>query len=407
MDGWAGYAYYGSLTGSGPYKAYIRTDVGAPGVVAHELGHNLGFQHSRSETFDTNGNPVLNEYGDTSDAMGQDGKGWNTLKVEAFGTLAGLPGAKVTGTSGRFKLSPLLADPMVTGGPRYITLPRPDKSTTYYLSYRDEAAIPAKYKTGLNIHTGSPFGLSTHHKTLIDGGQYIDAVNGYTVTQVGKDVDGGLLFDIAVTCNSATPTINIRPTLVAGSSSGQSLQIYADITNNDPTLCTSTRFTLSNTGVSGLSSNFTSGSLSLAPKATGTITIPVTTGAASGSISLQLADSDGVDPVHGVVNRTVPVIVDTTAPSAPTGLVATVSGRRQTVYLQWVAATDSESNVASYRIYRNGTLLGTSVSAFFSDAAATDTVNYVVKAVNGAGLEGPSSNQVSVTIATKKGGGRR
>jgi hypothetical protein len=67
--------------------------------------------------------------------------------------------------------------------------------------------------------------------------------------------------------------------------------------------------------------------------------------------------------------------------------------------LAWGAATDAESGIASYRIYRGGTLIGSSTTTTFSDAGLTPstTYTYEVSAVNGAGLEGARAGPASAT----------
>ncbi len=90
--------------------------------------------------------------------------------------------------------------------------------------------------------------------------------------------------------------------------------------------------------------------------------------------------------------------LDATAPSVPTGLSAVpVSGSR--VNLSWLAASDPESGVAQYRVYRDGSLAGTATSLALADLGLTHstTYSYQVSAVNGSGLESPLSAAVAAT----------
>jgi hypothetical protein len=92
---------------------------------------------------------------------------------------------------------------------------------------------------------------------------------------------------------------------------------------------------------------------------------------------------------------------DGTAPTAPTGLITAVSG--QTVNLWWSPASDPESGISQYRIYRGtssggskallGFVNGSNLSASDTSGAASTTYFYEVRAVNGTGLEGGSSNE--------------
>jgi chitodextrinase len=88
---------------------------------------------------------------------------------------------------------------------------------------------------------------------------------------------------------------------------------------------------------------------------------------------------------------------DTTAPSTPSGV--TVGGTTgSTVSLSWAPSSDN-IGVASYRIFRNGTQVGTSTSTSFSDTglANNTTYSYTVVAVDFAGNVSSPSAPVSAT----------
>jgi hypothetical protein len=77
--------------------------------------------------------------------------------------------------------------------------------------------------------------------------------------------------------------------------------------------------------------------------------------------------------------------VDTTAPTAPTGLSAT-AGSATTVALQWTASTDN-TGVTGYRVSRNGTQIAAVATPGFSDSglAGSTAYTYSVVAVDAAG----------------------
>jgi hypothetical protein len=107
-----------------------------------------------------------------------------------------------------------------------------------------------------------------------------------------------------------------------------------------------------------------------------------------------LASNIGGTP--GSANRT----IDATPPTAPTALDATVVNATQ-IDLTWTAATDAESGVALYRIFRNGAVVGTTTATNFSDtdAAAGQSYTYEVAAINGDSLLGPRSEaKTTVTL---------
>ncbi len=89
---------------------------------------------------------------------------------------------------------------------------------------------------------------------------------------------------------------------------------------------------------------------------------------------------------------------DTTPPSAPTSLTATVIGGPQ-VSLTWIAATDNVG-VSSYTVSRDGTAIGTTSSTNYTDSTVTSGVSYTytVKASDAAGNVSAASNAAAVTI---------
>lgn len=86
------------------------------------------------------------------------------------------------------------------------------------------------------------------------------------------------------------------------------------------------------------------------------------------------------------------------SPSAPANLLATpVSTSR--IELTWSAATDPESGIARYLIFRDGALIDSTTALGFSDTGLepATTYRYLVSAVNGDGIEGPPSAPAEAT----------
>ncbi len=95
---------------------------------------------------------------------------------------------------------------------------------------------------------------------------------------------------------------------------------------------------------------------------------------------------------------------DGSGPSAPTNLSATPVST-ESIELSWSPSTDPESGIAFYRVFRDGTEIGTPTGTDYQDAglAATTTYEYRVSAVNGDGLESDLSTAVSATTLDAEG----
>jgi hypothetical protein len=87
---------------------------------------------------------------------------------------------------------------------------------------------------------------------------------------------------------------------------------------------------------------------------------------------------------------------DDTPPSVPGGLNASAQGEDR-IDLSWSAASDPDSGVSAYRVYRDGVNVGQPTVTTFSDTGLVEgtTYAYTVSAVNGAGLESAETAAVS------------
>lgn len=125
--------------------------------------------------------------------------------------------------------------------------------------------------------------------------------------------------------------------------------------------------------------------------------------ASSTSYSYEISAVNGVGlegPKSAVSNATTQEAPDTTPPTTPQNLIATaVDGT--SIELTWNAATDAESGIASYRIYRNSALLedisGNELDYLDSGLLPMTTYSYEVMAINGEGLESPKSAPAGAT----------
>jgi hypothetical protein len=93
--------------------------------------------------------------------------------------------------------------------------------------------------------------------------------------------------------------------------------------------------------------------------------------------------------------------IDLTAPTAPANLHATLVSSSQ-LTLNWNAATDAETGVDHYIIYRDGVAYGTSPTTSFTDSSNINPQSrhsYQISAVNPGGAAGIKSGAVSVVPA--------
>jgi YD repeat-containing protein len=89
------------------------------------------------------------------------------------------------------------------------------------------------------------------------------------------------------------------------------------------------------------------------------------------------------------------------APSTPTGLGAVLAGNNQ-VILSWSTSGDSGgAGIAGYRVYRNGSQIGTTSSTSFSDTGVTpfNSYTYTVQAYDAIGTSSAQSSALPVYTA--------
>ncbi|MFH0986926.1 MAG: PKD domain-containing protein, partial [Candidatus Micrarchaeota archaeon] len=96
------------------------------------------------------------------------------------------------------------------------------------------------------------------------------------------------------------------------------------------------------------------------------------------------------------------VKVDTTAPSVPSNVHST-SAASNSISLSWTASADSASGIASYEIYRGGSLIGTTASTIYTDLGLTPetSYSYTVKAIDNAGWKSPASSALTASTTAE------
>jgi hypothetical protein len=284
----------------------------------------------------------------------------------------------------------------------------PNGGAPYYISFRTSAgydkATPASYLNKLNVHRWSGSGNSRYITALGNSQSFADAATGISIQQLSSTADSAT-FSVSTVCAAQAPTVTISPSSQGAGASLPATRSYTvTVTNRDSAACSNSTFALS----SVLPANFAGGfavpaTITLAPGASGSAALSVTAqpGATQGSHALSAGTS--ADSSHAAASANATFWIDTTKPSTPTGLKATVKGTKVT--LSWTAATDTGgSGVARYEIRRNTTAAGTSTSTTYADSPGSGTFTYTVVAIDGAGNASDASTGIPVTMGSKTTG---
>ncbi|MCI0437811.1 MAG: hypothetical protein L0177_01615 [Chloroflexi bacterium] len=103
-------------------------------------------------------------------------------------------------------------------------------------------------------------------------------------------------------------------------------------------------------------------------------------------------------PFVGDVELPPPPSVDVTPPTAPGGLTASAISQTR-IDLAWIPAADEESGVSHYRVFRDGSFIGQSSAAAYSDTGLAEVTaySYEVSAVNREGIESARSGAMAAT----------
>jgi hypothetical protein len=514
-DNPCGYVGVGTLGGNPSQSWIFRCD--GSDVIAHELGHNVGMNHSATPT---------SEYGDTSDIMGYSGLKLREINGPHQDQMGWLDPQQIKGVveSGVYMISPI--EPETPSMPQIFVIAKPDTGESYYLSYRQpigfDSGLATFYLQGLSIHRFTPNSAKRTYLlgVLADGQSFTDAINRITVTQLAHTdqyVTVQVLIDNAPVCIPSAPALAISPAGQSGQS-GSALSYSVTVTNMDSADCGQSAFTLHGSVPSGWSGStapavlplgpgetgsatfsvtspanavqgdyalsiqstdtavpvhtasrdaaytvlpppptclpakpvisispatqsaqagatvvyalsvtntdgqdcqattyymavslptgwnglFSAGSLTVAPGATTSASLSVTSSSAAspGDYVLNVAADDVVDSSHGgsrSVIYSVYANTDTISPTAPTGLTANLT--RKKIALSWTASTDN-TGVAGYTIWRNNVVIGQTSSTSFSDYSFVkgQTYTYFVTAFDEAGNVSAPSNQATGTF---------
>ena len=389
--GWAGLGY---LPGTASWiNGYMNLR-----VVGHELGHNLGVHHASTlSCTNAGGAPVpigsscsASEYGDPFTIMGSAStrhhNNWHRAQ------LGWLTDTQTVSASGIYSLAPA----EISGAsPKLLRIARGD-GTYLNLEYRQPSASFDDFASTDPAVTGVSVRIAPDASTIVQS-QLIDASPGTTTF---ADAPFGLLQAFT------DPVSRVTVTTVSVSPGGASVSVQFGSDTESPTQpgaltaaaqsATSIRLdwnpSSDNVGVTGYAIVRDGASI-----ATVTGTSYADTGRLPGTTyayEVRALDAAGHASAPAVASATTPS-GDTTAPTAPTALAATVKSRR--VDLGWGASSDAVG-VAGYRVLRNGAQVKQLTGLTYRDSPGRGTFVYTVVAFDAAGNVSPASTAVTVRL---------
>ena len=372
-------------------------------TLAHELGHNLGNQHDRTNA------PFQGSYSYSY--------GYRLCETGGYGSIMSYSctGASRVGYFSNPNVT--LSTGQVTGTSTENNALSMNKTKDTVAAFRSiPGSTPPIAPSNLTANTLSPSEITVTWSDMsndetgfrlersMDGVNWIEIA--VTAGNIASFVDNGLAASTnykyrvraynskgsssysnignATTqagCTANTPVLSIAPSTLY-SKPGATVTYNITLTNKDTAACSASTFTLTN------SDGATLGSYSLnagsSTTATWSKTAPATDGSTINSVTASATS-------HANVNQSATVIVDGTAPSAPVSLKATVKKNSLSATLSWLASTDSGSGVDHYDIKRNGTKIGTTTSTSYTNKSGKGTFTFTVEAYDKAGnLKGSS-----------------
>lgn len=296
--GWRG---QGTVGGS-PSRSWINGELNLM-TIGHEMGHNFGLHHAKY--IGCNGGSISDscttlEYGDSIDIMGKSTGHFNAFNKERLGWLSSASGQITTAESdGSYLLEPY--ESSHGGTAKGLKVRRGTDSATgealwYHLEYRQalgfDSFLAGKSVTNgvlFHVNLGSDIKSSQlmditpnssffdlDDASLVAGSSYVDSDAGVTITTEWADATGvsvNVSYS-AQSCVKANPSISLSPNESAWVTPGTAVAYSATVTNNDNSSCANSDFSITADAPSGWVAS--SNSLNLAPGASGSVTINVT-----------------------------------------------------------------------------------------------------------------------------------
>ncbi len=427
---------WGGLGTIGGTKTYSWIN-GTPTLnyIGHELGHNFGLYHAHALdcTDGTLGGTCYSiNYGDTLDIMGNPSVGhFNAFEKELLGWFSSTSGASIVTieNSGSYQLGSY--EYPTTAAPSTLKIlkgvdPATGAKSWYYVELRQATGFDSfvsgnnNVLNGLVIHTASDGDLNSSHlldmtpgsSSLLDwndpaltvGQSFTDPDSGLSLTTQWVDTSGATL-DVNLgsqPCVAQAPTLSLNSTQTEWVAPGTSVTYSLTLTNHDSLACAGNTYALSAAIPAGWSGNFAQPSVSLAPGASATVALTVTSSssAADGFYNLDVSANGGGSSATTSITYVVSTPVSNSAPTANADSVTTDAGQPITIDVL-ANDTDADGNslsITSFSQGRNGSVMlnadGTLTYASQSVFAGTDSFGYTISDGKG----GSASTTVTVTV---------
>ncbi|WKE65661.1 Ig-like domain-containing protein [Gallaecimonas kandeliae] len=416
---------YGGVSGVGSGTVHLNGRVGWESF-AHELGHNLGIYHSHGLQCGSQplGSSCSNdEYGDTYDVMGRGYGDYTAFQKDRLGWLSQADIDTATG-SGVYQLNP--AGDTMTPGVKTVRIPKGIDPATgnqawYFVEFRQDQGFDS-YNTavskGVVIHSAvQGVGDSSYLLDMNDssfwspdlglGSTFSDPDTGVSITtQYAGPGYAEVLVDTTQTgkgfqCQLHQPSISITPGASQQVTAGTRVSYSISVTNNDDPNCGNNTFSMDVPLPDGWSASIFGRDQTLAPGATGTATLMVTSdaNAAGGTYPLNVSVFSGA---YGDIATASYVIAGGSSNQAPVAQADSASTNAGTAVSIAVLANDSDpdgdtltitgtSGVNGSAVIQGGNIVFTPASGF----SGNTSFNYSISDGKG----GTASATVTVSVA--------
>ena len=312
-------------------------------VFAHEMGHNLGLNHSHTVDCGTQvicSSGTLSEYGDGFDSMGAstyNGPHFNAFQKERLGWLntSGQPPIATVTSSGTYQISPFEAQ---DSNPKALKILQSGSTGSYYyVEFRQARGFDSFLSSysdvtnGLLLHLASPTNsnssdlldltatspASFSHPALVLGQSYTDSAVGVTITPTAVS-SAGATVQVSygpAACSNANPTVNITPLQSAYVTSGTTVNFTVTVKDNDNSGCMPATFNLADTLPSGWSGVWSTSALALSPggNASATLTVTSPSGTSDGFYNVAVSVTNSGAPAFNS-SGTGTYVISTPAP---------------------------------------------------------------------------------------------